>query len=137
MARTLGGVHTTASHQVWITPQTFGTIAGNFYRIFHGLSPLKSHLMKKYLYLAVIAIGLSSCYTTTYTIGNGAQIGLTVKEKNLFLVNGLLPIKVSDPQNMAGGAADFTVETKQSFIDGLILGLTGGLVAPTTVTVTK
>ena len=93
--------------------------------------------MKKYFYLAAIAIGLSSCYSATYTMGNGAQTGITVKEKNLFLVNGLLAIKTADPQDMAGGAANFTVETKQSFIDGLILGLTGGLVAPQTVTVTK
>ena len=93
--------------------------------------------MKKYFYLAAIAIGLSSCYTTTYTMGSGAQTGVTVTEKNLFLVSGLVTLKTADPQDMAGGAADFTVETKQSFIDGLILGLTGGLVAPMTVTVTK
>lgn len=93
--------------------------------------------MKKYFYLAAIAIGLSSCYSATYTMGSGAQTGITIKEKNLFLVNGLLAIKTADPQDMAGGAANFTVETKQSFIDGLILGLTGGLVAPQTVTVTK
>lgn len=93
--------------------------------------------MKKYFYLAAIAIGLSSCYSATYTMGSGAQTGITVKEKNLFLINGLLAIKTADPQDMAGGAANFTVETKQSFIDGLILGLTGGLVAPQTVTVTK
>ena len=93
--------------------------------------------MKKYFYLAAIAIGLSSCYSATYTMGSGAQTGITVKEKNLFLVNGLLAIKTADPQDMAGGAANFTVETKQSFIDGLILGLTGGLFAPQTVTVTK
>ena len=93
--------------------------------------------MKKYFYLAAIAIGLSSCYSATYTMGSGAQTGVTVKEKNLFLVNGLLAIKTADPQDMAGDAANFTVETKQSFIDGLILGLTGGLIAPQTVTVTK
>ena len=93
--------------------------------------------MKKYIFLAAIAIGLTSCYTTTYTMGKGAQTGITVKEKNIFLVNGLLSIKTADPQDMAVDAADFTVETKQSFIDGLILGLTGGLVAPMTVTVTK
>lgn len=93
--------------------------------------------MKKYFYLAAIAIGLSSCYSATYTMGSGAQTGVTVKEKNLFLINGLLAIKTADPQDMAGDAANFTVETKQSFIDGLILGLTGGLIAPQTVTVTK
>ena len=93
--------------------------------------------MKKYLFLAAIAIGLSSCYSHTYTIGNGAKSGAQVTEKNLFLLSGLIPLKTADPQNMAGGAANFTVETKQSFIDGLILGITGGLVAPWTVTVTK
>ena len=93
--------------------------------------------MKNFLFLAVLAIGLSSCYTTTYTMGSGPQTGITVKEKNLFLLSGLLAINTADPQEMAGGADNFSVETKQSFVDGLILGLTGGLIAPMTVTVTK
>ena len=57
--------------------------------------------MKKYFYLAAIAIGLSSCYTTTYTMGSGAQTGVTVTEKNLFLVSGLVALKTADPQDMA------------------------------------
>ena len=93
--------------------------------------------MKKYFYLAAIAIGLSSCYSATYTMGSGAQTGVTVTEKNLYLVGGLFALNTADPQEMAGGAADFTVKTEQSFIDGLIAGLTGGLFAPRTVTVTK
>jgi|GEM_PF-4095804 len=56
-------------------------------------------------------------------MGKGAQTGITVMNKNIFLVSGLLSIQTADPQNMPGRAADFTVDTKQSFIDGLILGI--------------
>ena len=93
--------------------------------------------MKKYFYLGLIAFGLSSCYSHTYTMGNGAQIGVKQKGKNVYVLNGLVNVKTADPQAMAGEAADFTVNTKTGFIDGLINGLTLGILQTQTVTVTK
>jgi len=93
--------------------------------------------MKKYVFYGLIAIGLSSCYSHTYTMGDGAQIGVKEKQRNVYVLGGLINIKTADPQAMAGGAADFNVNTKHSFVDGLISGLTFGILQTQTVTVTK
>jgi hypothetical protein len=50
---------------------------------------------------------------------------------------GLAPVGVSDSKQMADGAENYTVNTRQSFVNGLVAGLTFGLYAPTTTTVTK
>ena len=55
----------------------------------------------------------------------------------MYVLGGLVNINTADPQAMAGGAADFTVNTKTGFIDGLINGVTFGILQTQTVTVTK
>ena len=80
---------------------------------------------------------LTSCYTHTYSVGQGAQTGITVTEKNHFLIYGLVPLKTTNPTKMAGGASNYTVTHQWTFIDGLISGITGGIYNPTTTTVTK
>lgn len=80
---------------------------------------------------------LSSCYTLTYSVGNGAQSGMEVKEKNHYLIAGLVPLGTSDPTAMAGGASDYDVTITHSFIDGLLNAITGGIYTPTTTIVTK
>ena len=85
----------------------------------------------------VLAISLSSCYTYTFSVGSGAQTGVTVTEKNHFVVYGLAPIKISDPVKMAGGATNYTVTIQHTIIDGLINALTFGIYTPTTTTVKK
>ena len=52
-------------------------------------------------------------------------------------MNGLIPVGVNKPEDMAGGVKDYTVETKHSFVNGLVSGLTFGIYSPTTTTVTK
>jgi len=52
-------------------------------------------------------------------------------------VYGLAPVGVSDSRQMADGAADYTVHTRQTFVNGLVSALTWGLYTPTTTTVTK
>jgi len=56
---------------------------------------------------------------------------------NHYVVYGLAPIKVSDSKQMANGAENYTIHTEQSFVNGLVSFLTGGLYTPTTTTVTK
>jgi len=87
----------------------------------------------------VFAISLltASCYTLTYSVGEGAKTGIEVTEKNHYLIYGLAPIKTSDPTKMAGGAKDYTVTIEHSFIDGLLNALTFGIYSPTTTTVKK
>lgn len=84
-----------------------------------------------------VSILFSSCYSYTSVVGKGAQGGQQVTEWNHYLIGGLAPIGVSDSKAMAGGATDYTVHTRHSFVNGLIAGITFGLYTPTTTTVTK
>lgn len=80
---------------------------------------------------------LSSCYTHTYMVGNGPQTGVEVKEKNHFVIYGLVPIATSNPHMMAGGAENYEVTTSHTFIDGILNSLTFGIYNPTTTVVRK
>lgn len=87
--------------------------------------------------LLTLTLMMSSCYTMTYNVGEGAKTGMSVTRKNHYLIAGLVPINTADPGKMAGGAKDYTVTVQHSFIDGLLSGLTSGFYTPTTVRVTK
>ncbi len=84
-----------------------------------------------------IAIVITSCYTYTFNVGDGAQTGVTVTEKNHYVIYGLAAVSISDPQAMAGGAEHYTVTIEHTFIDGLLNSLTFGLYTPTTTTVRR
>jgi Bor protein len=99
------------------------------------------NFMKKFLSICLIAISfsllMSSCFAHKFAIGDGAQTGVQVTEKNNYFLFGLIPGKTSDPQKMAGGANDFEVTEVQTFLDGLIGVLTFGIYTPSTTTVQK
>lgn len=80
---------------------------------------------------------LTSCYTYTTVVGKGAQGSQETVEWNHYVIFGLAPVGVSDAQQMAGGAEDYTVTTQHSFITGLISGLTFGIYTPTVTKVKK
>ena len=83
------------------------------------------------------SILLTSCYSYTSVVGDGAQGNNEVTEWNHYVVYGLAPVDVSDSQDMADGAEDYTVHTRQSFVNGLISALTFGIYTPSTTTVTR
>ena len=85
----------------------------------------------------VMLFSLSSCYTYTTVVGEGAQGTKEVKEWNHYLIGGLAPVSVSNPAELAGDAKDYDVKTEISFVNGLVGGLTFGLYTPTTTTITK
>lgn len=87
--------------------------------------------------LLAFTLMMSSCYTYTYNVGNGAQTGVEVKEKNHYLIYGLANVGQSDPIEMAGGAANYEVTITHTFIDGLINAITFGIYNPTTTIVKK
>ncbi len=91
----------------------------------------------KFAFVMGVCVVMTSCYTLTYSVGEGAKTGVEVKEKNHFLIYGLAPIKTSDPTKMADGAKDYTVTIQHTFVDGLINALTGGIYTPTTTIVKK
>ncbi|MEZ4956287.1 MAG: Bor family protein [Saprospiraceae bacterium] len=80
---------------------------------------------------------MGSCYVNTFNVGKGSQTGVKVKKMNHYLIYGLAPVGVSDPQQMAGGATDYTVTIQHSFVDGLLNAITFGIYTPTTTIVTK
>ena len=80
---------------------------------------------------------LTSCYTYTSVVGEGAKGNQEVTKWNHYVIYGLAPVGVSDSKAMAGGASDYTVTTRQSFVNGLVSGLTLGIYTPTTTTVKK
>lgn len=87
--------------------------------------------------LSFASVLLTSCYSYTSVVGKGAQSNQSVTKWNHYVIAGLAPVGVSDSKAMAAGANDYTVFTRQSFVNGLISGITFGIYTPTTTTVTK
>lgn len=96
-------------------------------------------MIKRTVKLGMVAITaavlLTSCYSYTSVVGNGAQGNNEVTEWNHFLIYGLAPLEISDSKAMANGASDYTIHTRQSFVNGLVSSLTFGIYTPTTTTV--
>jgi hypothetical protein len=84
-----------------------------------------------------MSIMLTSCFSYTSVVGKGAQGSSKVTKWNHYVIGGLAPVGVSDSKEMAGGATDYSVTTKQTFVNGLIAALTFSIYTPTTTTVTK
>jgi Bor protein len=93
--------------------------------------------LKSIAMLATVSVLMSSCYSYTVVVGKGAQGNTQVTKWNHYVIGGLAPVGVSDPKQMAGGAENYTVFTRLSFLNGLVAGLTSGIYTPTTTTVTK
>jgi hypothetical protein len=97
---------------------------------------MRKTILKFALFFAV-AMTLVSCYSYTSVVGKGAQGNQQVSKWNHYVILGLAPVGVSDSKKMADGATDYSVFTRQSFVNGLVAALTFGIYTPTTTTVTK
>ncbi len=80
---------------------------------------------------------LTSCFTYTTVVGEGAQGNREITKWNHYVVYGLAPIAITDSKKMAAGTENYTVVTKQTFVNGLVSALTLGFYTPTTTTVIK
>ena len=80
---------------------------------------------------------LTSCYSYTSVVGKGAQGNSQTTKWNHYVIYGLAPVGVFDSKQMADGAENYTVHTRQSFVNGLVSAITFGIYTPTTTTVTK
>lgn len=83
------------------------------------------------------AMLLTSCYSYTSVVGEGAQGNTETTKWNHYVIYGLAPVGVSNSQEMADGAENYTVHTRQSFLNGLVSALTFGIYTPTITTVTR
>lgn len=80
---------------------------------------------------------LTSCYSYTSVVGQGAQGNQKITKWNHYVIGGLAPVGVSDSKEMAGNAENYTVHTRQTFVNGLISAITFGIYTPTVTTVSK
>ncbi len=94
-------------------------------------------IFKTLIFVFAVSTMLTSCYAYTTVVGKGAQGTQATTKWNNYVFYGLAPVGVSDAKAMAGGAENYTVYTRESFVNGLVTALTFGLYAPTTTTVTK
>lgn len=96
-------------------------------------------MIKKTMRMMTVAftasILLTSCYSYTSVVGQGAQGNTEITKWNHYVIGGLAPVGVSNSKQMADGAKDYTVFTRQSFVNGLVSALTFGIYAPSTTTV--
>ena len=97
---------------------------------------IRKSLRNASIYVAMLLV-LNSCYSYTSVVGKGAQGDTKVVKNNTYFIHGLVKTKQSNPKEMADGATNYTVETKHTFINGLLTAITFGIYAPTTTTVTK
>jgi hypothetical protein len=94
-------------------------------------------IMKTMTVVFAASMLLSSCYSYTSVVGKGAQGNSQTTEWNHYVIYGLAPVGVSDSKQMADGAENYSVHTRQSFVNGLVSAITFGIYTPTTTTVTK
>lgn len=93
--------------------------------------------MRNIILAVGIAIVMTSCYTYTFTVGDGPQTGVTLTERNHYVLYGLAALSTSNPAEMAGGAQHYSVTIEHTIMDGVLNALTGGLYTPTTTTVRR
>lgn len=93
-------------------------------------------MFKKILLIFVVTT-LSSCFSYTTVVGKGAQGKGSSTGWNHYAIFGAVTIKQVDDKKMAGGAKDYTVTTRNSFLNMVIFGLTAGIYTPSTTTVQK
>ncbi|CDT03745.1 MAG TPA: hypothetical protein DF610_17845 [Sphingobacterium sp.] len=91
----------------------------------------------KFAAVLTVSAMLTSCYSYTSVVGKGAQGSQQVTKWNHYVIAGLAPVGVSDSKAMAEGAENYTVHTRQSFVNGLLSAITFGIYTPTVTTVTK
>ena len=95
-------------------------------------------MKKKLLSLSLVVLmlfSMSSCYTLEHTVGNGAQGGNEVSQRQWYALWGLVPINEVDSKSMAAGKSNYVIKTQHSFID-LVISMFTGIVTIQAKTVT-
>ncbi len=82
-----------------------------------------------------LVIATTGCYEHTFTVGQGAPAGPVVHEEwQDHCLGGLIGEKDLDIGQLCP-SGNATIHDEQTFLNGLVSGLTGGIYSPTTVKV--
>ena len=68
------------------------------------------------LVVAMMSMSLG-CYTMKHTVGSGPQTGVTLTDRQWYLLFGLVPLGRVDSHDMAGEAQNYQVTTKLAVSD--------------------
>ena len=99
--------------------------------------------MKKAVVMIMIvsSLFLIGCSTHVHTVGTGPQTGVSNTARQFYLLYGLIPLNSVDTGAMAGGAANYEIQTQIGPIDVVINVASAvaiaGIVSSRSVTVTK
>jgi hypothetical protein len=86
----------------------------------------------------VLLAPMTGCYTMQHRVGLGAQGTEAVEKRQWFAFWGLLPVGKVDSQELAGGAANYDVQSQASALDVIMNIFTGYITFYSrTITVTK
>ena len=80
--------------------------------------------IKAFLGIFLLVFFLSSCMSLTHVVGNGASSGVSSEKKQWYALWGLVPINTVDSKAMAGGASNYTINSKVKFVDYIISAFT-------------
>ena len=99
--------------------------------------------MKKAVVMIMIvsSLFLIGCSTHFHTVGTGPQTGVSNTARQFYLLYGLIPLNSVDTGAMAGGAANYEIQTQVGpmdvFINVASAVAIAGIVSSRSVTVTK
>ncbi len=81
---------------------------------------------------------LASCTANLHTIGDGPKGGTVLKQKQWYVLWGLVPLTQVDTKTMAGDAADYQIKTVYN-VDDVLINIIGNYISVNcrTVEVTK
>jgi len=97
---------------------------------------MRANKIKNIVFYLSLTFLFTSCYSYTSVVGVGAYGNIKTTKWNHYFIFGSIRASVSDSKDMARGAKDYTVHTRQTFVNWLISTYTFGLYTPTTTTVT-
>ena len=91
--------------------------------------------------MIVSSLFLIGCSTHVHTVGTGSQTGVSNTARQFYLLYGLIPLNSVDTGAMAGGAANYEIQTQVGPMDVVINVASAvaiaGIVSSRSVTVIK
>lgn len=89
-------------------------------------------MLKKLLAVSAVAVLLSACSTQTFMVGQQTgRASLKLDDMQTFFVNGIGQTQTVNAARICGGSSKVAkVEVQQTFVNGLLGSLTGGIYSP-------